>query len=192
MNVFEDLKQNKGLFFITNHIGNIEVLQTLLMNEKTNPNFKINVFMSNLQSKIFNDFLKTIEVKIPVELMPVESIGLETGIILKEKLDKGETVFIAGDRLSENNSSKYIKGKIFEHYVKFPKGTFKLAELLEAPTYFITAVKENKNYKIYLEKQTDLTQKELINSYSKYLEKMIKLPPYQFYHFYDFFELPND
>ena len=107
--------------------------------------------------------------------------------MLKENLNSGDVVFMAGDRLSIN-SKKNIEVEVFSHKVLLPKGTFKMAELMDVPTYFITALKFGKQYKIFLERQENLSSKTLAIKFSKYLEKMILKKPYQFYHFYDFFE----
>lgn len=185
--LFEDIACNKGVFFICNHIGNIEVLQTLLIDRVKHTDFGINVFLSGLQSKIFNEFINSIKIELPVKTYPIEDIGLNTGIELKEKLDKGDVVFIAGDRLAEKNDKKYIEKTLFEQRIKLPKGTFKLAQLMDVPTYFISAVKCDNQYKIYLEKQTSLSEPELTNAYVKFMERIILINPFQFFHFYDFF-----
>lgn len=185
--LFNEIIQKRGVFFICNHIGNIEVMQSFLLNKNTKIDCNINVFMSNRQSQIFNDFLKTIKIEYPIKLFPVEDIGFNTGVDLKENLDKGEIVFIAGDRLAENNDTKNIETELFSHKIYLPKGTFKLAKLMDVPTYFISAVKIGNQYKIIFEKQNTLSEKDLINSYTKFLEKVIKINPFQFFHFYDFF-----
>lgn len=185
--LFSDIKQGNGIFFICSHIGNIEVLQAMFLDKNTCPDFKVNIFLSNTQSQIFNDFIKTIKLDFPVKVFNIEDIGLNTGIELKDNLDNGEIVFIAGDRLAENNEHQYITSKVFSHKVNFPKGTFKLAKLMDVPTYFISAIKQGKQYKIFLEKQNNLKEKELISSYTKFLEKIIKTNPFQFFHFYDYF-----
>ena len=59
--LFEDIDKGKGIFFICNHIGNIEVLQTLFFHKELSRNFNICIFMSSKQSQIFNTFLKTIK-----------------------------------------------------------------------------------------------------------------------------------
>ncbi|MCR5261966.1 MAG: hypothetical protein K6C94_09040 [Candidatus Gastranaerophilales bacterium] len=183
--LYNDINKKQGVFLICNHIGNVEVLQTLMLQKDYD--FKIDIFMSSRQSKIFNEFLKTIKIDYPVNLFPVENIGLTTGIELKENLNKGDMVFIAGDRLAQDNDTKSIKAEIFGKNIYLPKGTFKLAKLMEVPVYFISAIKKDGIYKIYAEKQNDLSEKALTTAFCKFLEKCILLAPFQFYHFYDFF-----
>ncbi|MBR6098602.1 hypothetical protein IKP85_02535 [bacterium] len=185
--LLSDIESNNGVFFICDHIGNIEVMQALFLNEATQLKHNVNIFMSNKQSQIFNDFLRSIKKEFPVRFFPVEDIGLTTGIELKENLEKGEVVFIAGDRLAQNNDTKSLKAKLFSKDILLPKGTFKLAKLMDVPVYYISAVKIGKQYKIYLEKQNSLNEKDMITSYTNYLEKIILKNPFQFFHFYDFF-----
>jgi predicted LPLAT superfamily acyltransferase len=58
---------------------------------------------------------------------------------------------------------------------------------MEVPTYFISAIKIGKKYHVILEKQQNLSEKELVKSYVKFMERAIKINPFQFFHFYDFF-----
>ena len=185
--LFSEPKENKGMFFICNHIGNIEILQALLAKYRANPGFNVNVFMSNRQSEIFNDFLNTIKIDFPIKIFQVEDIGLNTGVELKENLNKGGVVFIAGDRLAQDNDKKSVTAELFSHRINLPQGTFKLAKLMDVPTYLISAVKVDKIYRIILEKQNNLEGQDLVNNYTKFMERAIKINPFQFFHFYDFF-----
>lgn len=187
--LFDDIANGKGIFFICNHVGNVEALQTLFFHKELTRKFNICIFMSNKQSQIFNNFLKTIKTDYPLKMFPVENIGLNTGVELKEHLDSGDVAFIAGDRLAQDNDTKNIKVTLFDKEILLPKGTFKLAKLMDVPTYFVSAVRSGKNYKIYLEKQNSLKEKDLIDSYIKNLERIVLENPFQFYHFYDFFNL---
>lgn len=182
--IYETINKKTGAFFICSHIGNIEVMQSLLLDK--NSDLKVNVFLSQAQSRIFNNFLKKIKVDFPVKTINVEDIGLETGIELKQNLEQGEIVFIAGDRLSQNNGEKIIKAELFGHKISLPKGTFKLAKLMDVPIYFISAVKNKNKYKIYFQKEE--YSENIAQNYVRFLEKMTKIAPCQFYHFYDFFE----
>ncbi len=183
----EDLEKGNGIFFICNHIGNIEIIQAFFTDSKVKPNFNVNIFMSNKQSQIFNQFLQTIKYNFPFNIFYVEDIGLNTGIELKENLNNGDMVFIAGDRLAQDNDKKYIEAELFSHKIYLPEGTFKLAKLMDVPTYFISAVKIDNRYKIVLERQNSLAETELVSAYTKFMEKVIKYNPLQFFHFYDFF-----
>ena len=183
-----DIDSKNGIFFICSHLGNIDVMRAMIEKE---PERKINAFVTKEQCKIFNGFIKAIEIPSPVTAYPIEEIGVETSIELKDKLSKGEFVIMAGDRTSKK--AQNFKTKLFGREVEFPLGTFKFAQLMEAPIYFVCIIKSpDEKYKIYLQKfnSTDKkseTLKKMQTEYVEFLEKYTKLAPFQFYHFYDMF-----
>lgn len=179
----------KGIFFICTHLGNIDVMRALL---KQYPQKHINVFLSKEQCRIFNKFLKTISVKTSITAYPVEEIGINTSIEIKEKLNNGDFVFIAGDRTSKNAAN--FTTKLFGRNVEFPLGTFKFARAMEVPVYFVCALKDyNENYKIHLKKFSNYGKKaetlsNMQKEYVQFLEEKTLLTPFQFFHFYDMFD----
>ena len=188
--LYSDIEKRKGVSLIFSYLGNIEILQALFKNKKTFPDFKINVFLSKTQSRIFNDFIEFINKTNPINYIISENFGMQEAIRLKENLDKGDILFIAGDRISEYNSSKIVKENMFNYEIELPLGTFRLAKSLECPIYFISALKQkNDEYKIFISKYTagSITEK-----YTKYMERIILSNPFQFYHFYDFFNDYNE
>ena len=197
--LLELMSHKTGIFFICSHIGNVEVLRSFISNPDNfiwpmNPN--VNIFLSENQCKIFNGFLKKISAKTNVTTYPVENIDISTAVEIQESLEKGDIVFIAGDRISPGSSNVTFKANFLNRSVEFPAGTFKLAQLTEAPVYFIAAIKSQKdNYKIYVKKfeqDTMLNKKQNLvkmhEEYLNFLEQMTKTAPLQFYHFYDVFE----
>lgn len=185
--LYEDLDKGNGVFFICNHIGNVEVFQAFFQKYNKKNDIAVDVFVSGKQSQIFNNFLSKTKLTMPITTFQVDDIGLNTGIELKDELNKGNMVFIAGDRVSENNYTKNITTELFGHTILLPKGTFKLAKLMEVPTYYISVIKHKSKYKIVIQKQETLSEKEQIASYTQFLENMIRQYPFQCYHFYDFF-----
>ena len=186
--LYSDLDKKKGVFFICTHVGNTDVMRTFFINNVRNPELKVNVFFSRTQSQIFNGFIKKISTEIPLIPYLVEDIGVDTAIRLKDSLDEGNIAFIAGDRVAENSNGAVFEAELFNHKVKFPVGSFKLAQLMEVPIYFISALKtKNDTYTIHLEKHhfTDLSN--LQESYVKFIERITLLSTLQFYHFYDLF-----
>lgn len=184
---FDEIAKKKGMILLCNHVGNVEVLQTFFRNSAIPSNFSVNIFISRKQSKIFNSFIEKIKTDIPVNLFLTEDIDLNTGIELEEIINEGGVIFIAGDRLSETNADHCIETELFSHKILLPKGAFTLSKVLNVPIYFISAIKTDKTYKVYVEPHTYVDEKNIVNDYIKFMEQMIKLAPLQFYHFYDFF-----
>lgn len=185
--IFDTIAKSNGVVFLCNHIGNIEALYTFFRNEKIPSNFSINIVISKKQSQVFNGFLEQIKTEIPVNLFPIEEMGIETGMELEEKLDNGGVLFIAGDRVSQTNDNQCVESELFSRKILLPKGAFKLVKTMNRATYFVSAIKQDKKYLVYSEKQASTEEKSLTSLYTKFMEKMIMKAPYQFYHFYDFF-----
>lgn len=180
---------DKGVFFICSHLGNIDVMRAFL---NKNPDRRVNVFLSGEQCKIFNNFIKQISIETPAVMYPVEDIGIETSIEIKDKLSRGEIVFMAGDRVSKNSTN--CKVELFGKKVEFPLGTFRFAQIMESPIYFVCAIREGNSYKVYLKKFTSNAKKsaaasQMQKDFAKFLEKHTTLAPLQFFHFYDMFDL---
>lgn len=189
-----DFNEEKGIFFICNHLGNVDAMRAFITSDIGHKNLKVNVFMQKNQTQIFNNFIDAIAIKTPICTYPVEEIGVETAIEIQEKLQKGEIVFMAGDRISAQNSSASFLANFLGHNVEFPIGTFRFAQMCNVPIYFISCVKiKNDKYKILLKKfeAENLSKKEMLKKLQKdfilFLEEHIKDYPLQFYHFYDMF-----
>ena len=187
--LYSDLDKQKGVFFICSHVGNTDVMRTFFINNTRHPGLRVNVFFSRTQSRIFNGFINKIAKEIPLNPYLVEEIGVNTAIQLKDSLDNGGIAFIAGDRVAENSNAAVFEAELFGHKVNFPVGSFKIAQLMEVPIYFIIALKTKKDtYTIHLEKHKFTTLSNLEQDYVKFLEKTVLLSPLQFYHFYDLFK----
>lgn len=185
----------KSAFFITTHVGNVEIMRSLFqLQSKIEPK-RVNIFLQANACKIFNDFLKTLELHIPeIEVFPVEEISPQTSIEISDRLQNGEIVFMAGDRLSAQNENVVYEAEFLNHKVKFPLGTLKFALMLNVPVYFIVCVQDKNEYKIFTEKFVSDKQKrtekleDLKLQYVKFLEKYTLMYPEQFFNFYDMWE----
>ena len=179
---------SKGVFIISSHLGNIEMMRAFLL---TSICTNLNIFLSIDQCKIFNNFIKQIEIQSPVTIYPVEDININTSIEIKEKISNGESVVMAGDRISPNSAGNYTQ--FLGKKIQIPSGTFKFALIMESPIYFICALKEGEKYRIYLKKfecngKRSNVINQMQNEYIAFLEQLVPKYPFQFFHFYDLFE----
>ena len=182
-----------GTFFITTHIGNIEILRSLLSSTKYVKPKRVNIFMQASSCKIFNNFLKTLEIKTDTETFAIEEINPETSIMISERLQNGEIVFMAGDRISAQAENRTFEADFLGQKVQFPIGTFRFAQIINAKIYFIVCAKEGRKYKVFTQKFLPNKEKrsenleELCKQYVEFLEKFTRKYPYQFYNFFDLF-----
>ena len=190
--LYKDFFAKKGVCFLCSHLGNINAMRTFFKSGTEIDWLKVNMFLETNQCKIFKNFLSEITPEDPTNVYPVENIDLTTSMDIKERLNNGEIMFIAGDRTSAHNSDTVFTSSFLEHEAEFPVGAFRFALMMDVPVYFIACTKEkNGKYGIRLQKfefegsrRAKLT--ELQNQYVKFLEDLTKKYPLQFYQFYDF------
>ena len=82
----------------------------------------------------------------------------------------------------------------------FPKGAFILAGLLECPVFLLFCIKQQQQYRIFLEpfsnnmvmprRQREALLKDHITRYAKRLEHYALNTPLQWFNFFDFWSLP--
>lgn len=182
-----------GAFFITTHVGNVDVLRSLFQDKNLQHPKRVNVFLQSSVCERFNHFLQSLELKLNIDAFPVEKVCANTSIMISERLKNGEIVFMAGDRVSSENTNKVYSAKFLNHNVKFPLGTLRFALMMDVPIFFIVCVKEGKKFQVYTEEfVTNKSKKseiilDLQLAYVKFLEKYTLKYPHQFYNFYDLF-----
>lgn len=193
--LYKDLLDKKGIYFLCSHLGNINAMRTFFRSGTVIEDIKVNLFLEAKQCKIFKGFIDKISSDNPIVTYPVEEIDLTTSIELKDKLDSGEIIFMAGDRIAPNNDNAVFQTDFLGRKVNFPIGAFKFGMLMGAPIYFIACTKEKHDkYAIHIQKFEFIGKRqekleELERQYVKFLEKLTSKYPYQFYHFYDFFNV---
>ena len=191
--LFRIMSNGGGVFFITTHVGNIEILRSFLMSDKFLKPRNVNIFLQPDICKKFNKFLKKAAIKTNVEFFSVDDIDMNTSLALHEKLQNGEISFIAGDRISANNVNKTYEREFLNRKIELPIGALRFGLLMDVPIFFIVCAKSNGCYKIHLSEFTsgDLPKKEklerLKRAYGNFLEKYTLAYPHQFYNFFDIF-----
>ena len=124
-------------------------------------------------------------------------------IALKERVDSGGLVVIAGDRVAAANRDKVIALDFLGERARFPYGPFLLADLLEAPVYFMSALRARdldwrSPYEFHVRrahspsgggrKGREARAAALGAEYAAALEREALEHPYQWYNFFDFWE----
>jgi len=203
-----DLENKKGVFVITSHLGNTELLRGLANLDKTGVSRKVPVtaIINLTVTKNFNRMIKELNSKFDMGIITASEIGAHTAPFLEEKLSLGGIVTIAGDRTSGGRAEKSLAIPFLGEDAFFSQGAFYLAALIRAPVYFIFALRRGDlsvrpEYDMHVHKSPlspdslslDSTRKErlrlsasLANEFAALLESYCKERPFQWYNFYDF------
>jgi predicted LPLAT superfamily acyltransferase len=201
--LIKDMEGGKGVFLVTSHLGNIELLRGLARFNRTGVSKKVpmTAIVDMKVTENFSRMLNELNPQSSLDIIGAEDIGPGTAALLEEKLAAGEIVTIAGDRTSANGADNSIMIPFCGKNAPFSLGAFYLAVLMRAPVYFIFALRRgdlslNVKYDMHVHKSTllfDCTKKErlvrsseLAQSYAALLEGYCKKKPFQWYNFYDF------
>lgn len=200
--IIENIKAKRGTLLLISHLGNAQLMRGMASFDQTG--FSGSVPMTVIAdfgiSAGFNDFLSKINPEEKMNVIDANEIGPGTIGLLQEKLDAGEVVVIAGDRVGAH-SDRTIEIDFLGKKAAFPYGTFFLVSLLKVPTYFMWGLKQKAfsvrpQYDFFIKKNPvdfDCPRKEreerivrTAQNYAAELERHCLDHPYQWYNFYDF------
>jgi len=192
----ELMASGSGAVFIGSHLGNLELCRAL---SKTEPNLKLNVIAYSDNAKIFNAELKRINPSFTENLIQISTIGPDTAILLKEKINQGEVLVIVADRTSTTIKDSTVAAPFLGQQASFPVGPFVLGSIMECPVYLIFCVQEGEKYKLHFEqfsqqiilprKKRKLALQMVLNQYAERLQHYVLKYPLQWFNFFDFWKI---
>lgn len=192
------LKQKKGLVLIGSHLGNIELLRALAMLENHQVTISVTVIQNLSRTAKFTSLLSYIQKKANVNIIDSNTIGIDTIFQLQQRIENGEIIVIAGDRVVDNNKKRDIQLPFLNKPTGFPYGAFLIPVLLKHPVYYFFAVRNNdvfsEPYVFSLirsdiamnKKSKSETVHALCKEFVGHLEKKALTYPLQWYNFYNF------
>ncbi len=183
----------QGCVLIASHLGNMEVCRAL---GSLYRDLKINVLVHTKHSGNFNRLMQKVNPRAMLSLIQVTEVGLETAVMLSEKIDHGEFVVIVGDRTPVGQSSRITWLPFLGRPAPFPQGPFILAAVLQCPVLLIFCLKRGNRYSIIFESLADgieLPRRQRAEALgfwmSRYVERLQHYcvsDPYQWFNFFDF------
>jgi predicted LPLAT superfamily acyltransferase len=204
----QELENGQGIFMITSHLGNIELLRGLASFNRTKVSRRtpITAVIDMKVSEKFTRMLKELNPRSSMDIINAGEVGPHTAALLEDKLAAGEIVTIAGDRTAAGSHDANGQGKnliipFLGEDAPFSPGIFYLAALMRAPVYFVFALRRGDlsvlpEYDMYVHKSRlslECSRKERFNrssllaqSFAALLESYCKKNPFQWYNFYDF------
>ncbi|MDR0624623.1 MAG: hypothetical protein LBG10_09390 [Treponema sp.] len=202
------LENGQGALLICSHLGNSELLRALADYNRTgvSRNIPVTSIIDFSVTALFNRMLRELNPQSTARVIGAKEFGPDTVVLLQDRIMAGELVVIAGDRTSANTRNKSIPLPFLNETAAFPYGPFILAALLNAPTYFVFALRRgdlslSSHYDMYVHKSPlsfDCSRHErkkktgeLARLFAERLEHYCKQYPYQWYNFYDFWAWPE-
>jgi len=199
------LTDQRGQLIIGTHLGNLEYCRGFMQRYMAKD---INVLVYDQHAAHFVKMMQQVNASSRVNVYQVDQLDLKTILLLKTKIDQGEWLFIAGDRVpvtlarQENNTQLGQKNTaqvdFLGHPAPFPIGPYILANSLACPVKLIFSYRDNKRVKfdmvsfnkgepIQLKRgQREQQLHTFAQDFAGQLERHCATVPYQWFNFYDF------
>lgn len=131
------------------------------------------------------------------QVIAVNKDSLSHVFLISNALQRNEYVCFQGDRYV--NEEKLLYADFLGNKAPFPAGPFVIASRMRVPVVFYFAMREKgRQYRFHFTiveprkyKRGEHGEQILLDAYVKYLEKIVKRYPEQWFNYYDFWEHPT-
>lgn len=189
----QHLSKGQGAVLISAHLGNLDMTRALA-HIKGFTGINAVVFTEHAQK--YNAMMLAMNPDFALNLVAVSSMGADTAMMLKERIDQGELVIIVADRTPAAQNNRVVSVPFFGAPADFPMGPIVLASLMECPVYLFFCLKQKKRYQIYLEAFSEkivlarsMRSQQIeswVTRYAQRLEYYCCKAPLQWFNFFDF------
>ncbi len=195
-------KDPRGQLVIGSHMGNLEYCRGFMHRYKDR---SINVLLNDRHSQNYTSIMAHLNPDSRLNIYQVDEFNISTILSFKEKIDAGEWLFIAGDRIPLTGIERTVTVDFLGKKAALPIGPYLLAKALDCPVKLLFSYQNftSKTGQIHLEvvdfaekivlnrknKQEDLTN--YAQRFASELEKACAKAPFQWFNFYDFW-LPDN
>ncbi|HKY07734.1 MAG TPA: acyltransferase, partial [Candidatus Binatia bacterium] len=179
------------------HLGNLELCRVL---SKRMGDLKLTVLTHTKHAEKFNRLLARLNPESQLDLMEVTELSPATAIRLAEKIALGEFIAIAGDRIPVSPNPRVALAEFLGAAAPFPVGPYIMASLFQCPVYLLFNVGGEQAAEVHFElfrESISLSRKDRAQAlagftaeYARRLEYFCRRAPFQWYNFYDFWQLP--
>jgi predicted LPLAT superfamily acyltransferase len=186
----------QGLILIVSHLGNIEVSRATL---DAAQRARIKLLVHTRHAENFARILRRFRPEAMLNTIQVAEVHPGTVMTLKDAIDEGAWVAIAGDRAPASDRVSPVP--FLGSDAPFPQGPYLLAHLLECPVYLMFCLHRRGGYQLYFEKFADRIELPRQNRnaaiahwaarYARRLESFCLIDPLQWYNFFDFWQSPS-
>ena len=183
----------QGALFLSAHLGNMDMLRGMGANQGLKG---LNAVIYSDHVMRFQSLLKGINPNYEVNLIHVRDAGPGTAMLLEDKIAKGESLFIIGDRPPASDNGRTLSVPFLGKEAAFPMGPLFLAHLIGCPVYLFFCVKEGSRYTIRMEPFADRISlprtgrnealRTWLERYAQAVEAQCRATPLQWFNFYDF------
>jgi len=191
---FQEMRRGgRGALFLGAHLGALQMIRAMGAERGLTG---LNAVVYSENAVRFHDVLRRANPSFNVDLVQVSQVDPLTAIALQEKIDRGESLFIVGDRVPPAEAGRTVDAPFLGAPAPFPLGPYLLAHLLRCPVYLLFCRWDGTRYQVTLEPFADriaLPRKgreealaQWAARYARSLEAKCLETPLEWFNFFDF------
>jgi predicted LPLAT superfamily acyltransferase len=185
------MRAGRGQILIGAHLGNLEICRALA---EHGSQLALNVLVHTRHAEAFNQLLAKAGAS-KLRLIQVTELDAALMLQLNERIDRGEWLAIAGDRVPVRGA-RVIEVDFLGAPAPFPQGPWLLAALLKCPANLLFCTKIDGRYRITMERLADRVElprgrreagiRPWAQRYADRLARECRDAPQQWFNFYPF------
>jgi len=193
----ELMADHRGQLVIGTHMGNLEYCRGFMQRYRDKV---INILIYDKHAANYAAIMQALNPDSRLNIFQVDDFEVDTMLKLKAKIDQGEWVFIAGDRIPLTGLSRTVDVSFLGRTAPLPIGPFLLAKALACPVKLMFAYRDysSKDERVFFEvvsfaEKIELTRKSRMQEIQQYaqrfaneLERHCAKVPYQWFNFFPF------
>ena len=190
-------QEGRGQMLVAAHLGNLEVCRALA---ELGEQVTMNVLVHTKHAEQFNRLLGEAGAT-HLRLIQVSELDAAIMLQLSERLERGEWLAIAGDRVPLTGS-RTVNVNFLGKPAAFPQGPWLLAGLLQCPVNLIHCLKIDNRYQVIIEpfaerlqwkrSERDEVIRHWTQRYADQLAQRCLDAPLQWFNFYPFWNEDDD
>jgi len=190
-------REGRGQILVAAHLGNLEVCRALA---ELGAHAQMNVLVHTKHAAQFNRLLADAGAS-HMRLIQVSELDAAIMLQLSERLDRGEWLAIAGDRVPLQGSRK-VSVNFLGKPAAFPQGPWLLAGLLQCPVNMLSCLKIDGRYQVSIDPIAERIQwkrserdneiRRWAQLYADRLGQRCLSAPTQWFNFYPFWNEDDD
>jgi predicted LPLAT superfamily acyltransferase len=187
-------RERRGALLLGAHLGSFEAMRAGAMRE----DLPINMVVNFTNARRMQAVLQQLDPALNVRLISIADAGLSFVFEIRACIERGEMVAILADRVGPDGRATVAP--FLGAPAKFASGPFILAAALGCPVYLTFGLYRGDNrYDLYCEpftehlvlprKSREVALREVVGRFSTRLEHYVRLAPYNWFNFYDFWSV---
>lgn len=189
----ELLADQSGQLIIGSHLGNLEYCRGFVQRYMPKT---INALVYDKHAENFVGMMQSLNPDSRISVYQVDELDIPLILKLKAKVDAGEWLFIAGDRVPLSGDQRTVPVNFMGRSANLPIGPYMLAKALQSKVKLMFSYRQGNKVKFTVKPFADrvdlprnnkeLALEKLAQQYAHALEEQCRQAPLQWFNFYPY------